>query len=90
MKADGIAVADDVVITDQGYANGFSLVFATADGLQCLVDAADAWCGAVGMQASPVETHMMEMIGPDFATGSLDMVSNGGRGSPAFAGCAAG
>ena len=31
----------------------------------------------VSMQASPVETYMMEMTSPDFATGTLDMVSIG-------------
>ena len=38
---------------------------ATADGLQRLSDAADAWCAAVGTQASPAKTYMMQMTSPD-------------------------
>ena len=56
--ADGIAVANDVLITYLAHADIFCLVSATADGLQRLIDAADAWCAAVGMQAGPAKTHV--------------------------------
>ena len=41
-NADGTAVADNVVITDFGYADNSCLVSATADGLQRLLDATGA------------------------------------------------
>ena len=64
-EVDAIAVADDVKFTDLGYADKFCLVSGTADGLQRLIDAADAWCVAVGRQASPAKTYVMELTSPD-------------------------
>ena len=55
--------AASLTITDLAYADDFCLVSSTPDGLQRLIDAADLWCQAVGMQPSPNKTQVMEMTG---------------------------
>ena len=49
----------DLMVIDLGYGDEFCLVFATDDGLQRVIDGADAWCAAVGMQASPAKMLVM-------------------------------
>ena len=68
-RADGIFVTADLTVTDLGYADDFCLVSATADGLQRLIDGADAWCAAVGMQASPAKTLVMELTSSELPQG---------------------
>ena len=64
-RADCTAVVGKIVDTDLGYADEFFLVSATADGLQGLIDAADGLCAAVGMQAGPAKSKVMEMTSHD-------------------------
>ena len=68
-RADGIVVTADLKITDLGYADELWLVSATADGLQRVIDGADAWCAAVGMQASPAKTLVMELTSSELPWG---------------------
>ena len=55
-------------ITDLGYADDFALVSSSAVGLQQLINAADQWCGLVGMQLSQEKTVVVELTdrGPSF------------------------
>ena len=68
-RADGIVVTAGLTITDLGYVDDLCLVSATADGLQRVIDGADAWCAAVGMQASSAKTLVMELTSSELPWG---------------------
>ena len=60
---EGIRVGAHRRIIDLGYADDFALVSPTTDGLQRLIDAADAWSAAMDMRISAEKTVCMEMVG---------------------------
>ena len=52
-----------LAVTDLAYADDMALVSRTPAALQSLIDAAAAWCAAVGMRLAPAKTKCIELTG---------------------------
>ena len=64
-SSSGVPVGPSLVVTDLGYADDFVLTSPSQAGLQLLIDAAELWCTAVGMQPSPGKILCSELTAAD-------------------------